>query len=101
MRNILLGLILGLLIACIVSIPYHIKIISDLNDKYEERCMIAEITISEPFAGGSMRVEGEQMLCGSNWRTSFIYFPGFDPYLERMWQDEQKKNPLVEKSNEP
>jgi len=55
---------------------------------------------SEPFGGGRMRVEGEQMLCGSNWKTSFIYFPGFDEYLGRMWQDELKEHPLKEKERE-
>jgi len=42
-------------------------------------------------------MSGEQMMCGSNWTNSFIYFPGFDEHLERMWQDEQKKNPLQDR----
>jgi len=47
-----------------------------------------------------MRVQGEQMMCGSNWKHSFIYFPGFDEHLERMWRDEQKEHPLIEKERE-
>ena len=82
--------------ACIVGIPYHIMVMN----KYEERCMVMEVIISEPFGGGSMRMEGEQMMCASNWKHSFIYFPGFDEYLGRMWQDELKTNPLVEKERE-
>ena len=92
--------VLGFFIACLMVIPYHIKVMDDFNNKYEERCMIAEVIIAEPFGGGNMRVEGEQMMCGSNWRHSFIYFPGFEPYLERMWQDELINNPLVEKGRE-
>jgi hypothetical protein len=88
--------ILGFLMACIIGIPYHMMVMN----KYEERCMIAEVVIAEPFSGGSMRVQGEQMVCGSNWKTSHMYFPGFDEYLGRMWQDELKKNPLVEKERE-
>ena len=92
--------VVGVFITCLIVMPYHIKIVSGLNNKYKERCMIAEVTIAEPFAGGSMRVEGEQMMCGSNWKTSHIYFPGFDEHLDRMWRDEQKKHPLVEKGRE-
>ena len=88
--------ILGFLMACIIGIPYYIMVMN----KYEERCMVAEVIIAEPFAGGSMRVKGEQMICGSNWTHSHIYFPGFDEYLGRMWQDELKKNPLTKKERE-
>ena len=92
--------VLGFLIACLMIIPYHVKAMDDFNAKYEERCMVAEVIISEPLGGGRMRVEGEQMLCGSNWKTSFIYFPGFDEYLGRMWQDELKEHPLREREQE-
>jgi len=100
LREKILWLILGFLMACLMIIPYHVKVMDDFNNKYEERCMVAEVIISEPFGGGRMRVEGEQMLCGSNWKTSFIYFPGFDEYLGRMWQDELKEHPLKEKERE-
>ena len=100
LREKVLWFILGFLMACIVGIPYHIMVMKNFNEKYEERCMIAEVVIAEPFSGGSMRVQGEQMMCGSNWTHSHIYFPGFDEYLGRMWQDELKKNPLAEKERE-
>ena len=97
LREKMLWLILGFLIACLMVIPYHVKVMDDFKAEYKERCMVAEVIIAEPFAGGSMRVKGEQMICGSNWTHSHIYFPGFDEYLGRMWQDELKKNPLTEK----
>ena len=93
-------LILGFLIACLMVIPYHVKVMDDFKAEYEEQCMVVEVIISEPFGAGRMRVEGEQMMCASNWKHSFIYFPGFDEYLGRMWQDELKTNPLVEKERE-
>jgi len=92
--------ILGFLMACIIGIPYHIMVMKNFNEEYEERCMVMEVIISEPFGGGRMRMEGEQMMCASNWKHSFIYFPGFDEYLGRMWQDELKTNPLTEKERE-
>ena len=97
LREKMLWLIFGFLIPCIIGIPYHLIVISNFENKYEERCMVVEVIISEPFGGGRMRVEGEQMMCASNWKHSFIYFPGFDEHLERMWRDEQKEHPLVEK----
>jgi len=93
-------LILGFFIACLMIIPYHVKVMDDFNSKYKERCMVMEVVISEPFGMGNMRVQGEQMMCGSNWKHSFIYFPGFDEHLDRMWRDEQKEHPLVEKGRE-
>ena len=100
LREKMLWLLLGFLIACLMIIPYHVKVMDDFNNKYDEQCMVVEVIISEPFGTGRMRVEGEQMMCASNWKHSFIYFPGFDEHLERMWRDEQKEHPLIERERE-
>jgi len=97
LRDKMLWLILGFLIACLMIIPYHVKVMDDFNNKYEEQCMVMEVVISDSIGGSPITMRGEQMMCGSNWKHSFIYFPGFDEHLERMWRDEQKEHPLVEK----
>ena len=97
LREKMLWLILGFLMACLMIIPYHVKVMDDFNNKYKEQCLIVDVVISDSRAGLPISMSGEQMMCGSNWTNSFIYFPGFDEHLERMWQDEQKENPLQDR----